>query len=213
MFLRTKALKHHLWLCVVTHSCGRMPCALQRQSYRKRGDGLLAAMSDAAAGAANTRLPSAGAPALPTSPASCAASSDTPAGKRKRAHRPPIDIDAKIKDLSKDIEAAQKLLRETKTSQRNERRKKKRLMAKAATLSSVDLERIAVLKRCGLYDPSGAVAFSFPPRDASFSELAPAAAQVESSTKPVHVADVVAPPPVPPPVEDDDDDVEEAVAE
>ena len=65
--------------------------------------------------------------------------------KRKRLARPKIDIDAKITDLSVDIAKAQKLLKETKTLQRNERRKKQRLIKKAAGLSSNDLERIAVI--------------------------------------------------------------------
>ena len=81
--------------------------------------------------------------------------------KRKRLARPKIDIDAKITDLSVDIAKAQKLLKETKTLQRNERRKKQRLIKKAAGLSSNDLERIAVIKRCGLWDPALGVTFDF----------------------------------------------------
>ena len=64
-------------------------------------------------------------------------------------------------DLSVDIAKAQKLLKETKTLQRNERRKKQRLIKKAAGLSSNDLERIAVIKRCGLWDPALGVTFDF----------------------------------------------------
>ena len=63
--------------------------------------------------------------------------------------------------LSVDIAKAQKLLKETKTLQRNERRKKQRLIKKAAGLSSNDLERIAVIKRCGLWDPALGVTFDF----------------------------------------------------
>ena len=81
--------------------------------------------------------------------------------KRKRAERPKIDIDAKIGDLSRDIVSAQKLLKETKTLQRNERRKKQRLVKKASGLSSTDLERIAVIKRCGLWQPGQGVTFDF----------------------------------------------------
>ena len=39
---------------------------------------------------------------------------------------------------------------EARRVNKNEKRKKKRLLRKAAQLSSEDLERIAVLKRCGL---------------------------------------------------------------
>lgn len=37
---------------------------------------------------------------------------------------------------------------------RNEKRKKQRLMKKASSLTAEDLERIAVLKRCGLWNPA-----------------------------------------------------------
>jgi hypothetical protein len=71
----------------------------------------------------------------------------------KRPARPKIDIEAKITDSSKDIVAAQKLLKETKTLQRSERRKKQCLIKKAAGLCSTDVERIAVTKRCVLWEP------------------------------------------------------------
>jgi hypothetical protein len=47
-----------------------------------------------------------------------------------------------------------KLAAEAKRQERNMKRKKQRLMKKAAALSSEDLLRIAVVKRCGLYDPA-----------------------------------------------------------
>lgn len=171
------------------------------------------AMSAAAAAAAASESASSTTPATPSSCSSMQESPGTPSQKRKRAVRPPIDIDAKIKDLAKDIEAAQKLLRETKTSQRNERRKKKRLMAKASTLSSADLERIAVLKRCGLYDPVGGVALCFPPLAAPAHEAVAAAPVACSQVSAAPPSAVAVPPPVPPPAEDEDEDVEEAVAE
>ena len=81
--------------------------------------------------------------------------------KRKRPARPGIDIDDKITDFSKDTVAAQKLLKETKTLQRNERRKKQRLITKASGLSSTDLECIEVLKRCDLWGLGHGVTFDF----------------------------------------------------
>ena len=50
------------------------------------------------------------------------------------------------------MKAAQKEVAEARRQARNERRKKQRLIKKAANLSAEDLERIAVLKRCGLAD-------------------------------------------------------------
>ena len=47
------------------------------------------------------------------------------------------------------MKAAQKKVQEAKTQAKNERRKKQRLLKKAASLNAEDLERIAVLKRCG----------------------------------------------------------------
>jgi hypothetical protein len=118
-------------------------------------------MSDAVAAAAGlgaAQVPS------PGTPAACSLGEAAPAGtpeKRKRPARPKIDIDARSTDLAKDILAAQKLLKETKTSQRNERRKKQRLIKKAAGLRSTDLERIAVIRRCGLWEPGQGVTFAF----------------------------------------------------
>ena len=50
------------------------------------------------------------------------------------------------------MKSAQKDMAEARRQGRNERRKKQRLVKKAAHLSPEDLERIAVLKRCGLAD-------------------------------------------------------------
>jgi len=52
---------------------------------------------------------------------------------------------------------AKKLEAEAKKLMRNEKRKKQRLMKKASNLTPDDLERIAVLKRCGLWDPANGV--------------------------------------------------------
>ena len=121
----------------------------------------LCAMPATAAAAAALEAALVPSPGTPVAgPVGQAAAAGTPQ-KRKRPERPKIDIDAKIGDLSRDIVAAQKLLKETKTLQRNERRKKQRLVKKASGLSSTDLERIAVIKRCGLWQPGQGVTFDF----------------------------------------------------
>jgi len=74
---------------------------------------------------------------------------------RKRARAPRIDIDAAILKHMDEIKRASKLVNDARRAARNERRRKSRLMKKAATLTPEDLERIAVLKRCGLYNPTG----------------------------------------------------------
>ena len=138
----------------------------------------LAAMSAAVAAGAPLGAALAPSPGTP----SVTALSDTVVActpeKCKRPARPKIDIDAKITDLSKDIVAAQKLLKETKTLQRNERRKKQRLIKKAAGLSSTDLERIAVIKRCGLWEPGQGVTFDFSGRGENAAEAGPAVGEV-----------------------------------
>jgi hypothetical protein len=62
-----------------------------------------------------------------------------------------IDYDAKIQEAAASIKEMSKAMAAAKSAQRNERRKKQRLLKKAACLSPEDLERIAVLKRCGLW--------------------------------------------------------------
>jgi hypothetical protein len=47
-----------------------------------------------------------------------------------------------------------KQLSKARSEARNEKRKKARLVKKAAQLSPEDLKRIADLKRCGLWDPA-----------------------------------------------------------
>ena len=69
--------------------------------------------------------------------------------KKKRAKKPAIDLDTAIRDAAAAMKAAQKKVQEAKTQAKNERRKKQRLLKKAASLNADDLERIAVLKRCG----------------------------------------------------------------
>ncbi len=87
--------------------------------------------------------PSSGGPAPPP-----------PAPKRKRAQLPRIDLDRTIEEAKAAMKAANKAMSDARALAKNERRKKARLLKKAATLSPGDLERIAVLKRCGLWDPN-----------------------------------------------------------
>jgi hypothetical protein len=74
---------------------------------------------------------------------------------RKRAKRPDIDYDEKIQEATKNIKEMARAMAAAKSAQKNERRKKQRLVKKASALSPEDLERIAVLKRCGMWTAEG----------------------------------------------------------
>ena len=86
------------------------------------------------------------------SPAAAAgvSSEEASASSRVRAKRPRIDYDDSIAQARAAMVKAQKDVADARRVARNERRKKQRLVRKAAALSADDLERIAVLKRCGL---------------------------------------------------------------
>ena len=71
-----------------------------------------------------------------------------------RRRRPAIDLDEHIEAARDAAKAAKKALCKARTDQRNERRKQARLLKKAGQLSPQDLERIAVLKRTGFWDPN-----------------------------------------------------------
>ena len=71
-------------------------------------------------------------------------------GAAKRAKKPRIDLDDSIAAARAAMQKAQKEVAEARRVARNERRKKQRLVKKVSTLSPDDLERVAVLKRCGL---------------------------------------------------------------
>ena len=81
---------------------------------------------------------------------------------------------------------------EARVQARNERRKKARLLKKAAALSPQDLERIAALKRCGLRDPSLGVPAggdsahdgTSPTSASACSAAAPSRSQSSGKTKP-----------------------------
>jgi hypothetical protein len=114
--------------------------------------------------------------ASPTSsPAAAAAEAagSSPVGSRaartgrSRVLRPDIDLDGSIRTARATIAAAHAAISKARTQARNDKRKKARLIKKASGLSSSDLERIAVLKRCGLWtaptadaEPTSAGAFS-----------------------------------------------------
>ena len=70
-----------------------------------------------------------------------------------RAQRPQIDLDDAIAEAREAAKAAGKALTAARAQQRTERKKRARLIKKAGQLTSTDLERIAVLKRSGFWDP------------------------------------------------------------
>ena len=73
---------------------------------------------------------------------------------RRRAIRPVIDLDDRIREAKAAAKAAAKSLAQARTQARVERKKRAHLIRKAGQLSAQDLERIAVLKRTGWWDPT-----------------------------------------------------------
>ena len=69
---------------------------------------------------------------------------------QKRAKRPRIDIDAQIAEANRLAALLKKVQQSARAIKKSGQRTKKRLLAKAGRLSGDDLERIAVIKRCGL---------------------------------------------------------------
>ena len=69
--------------------------------------------------------------------------------EHRRRVLPRLDLDDSIAAAREAIKQAKKDMMEARRVNKNEKRKKKRLLKKAAQLSSEDLERIAVLKRSG----------------------------------------------------------------
>lgn len=72
-------------------------------------------------------------------------------GRPSKSARPKIDIDDEIDQANRMAEVTKKMMLAARAAQRNSRRAKQRLVRRAGKLSSADLERLAVLKRCGLY--------------------------------------------------------------
>ena len=91
----------------------------------------------------------------PASPASSAASPKAGAKSRARPVRPRIDLDEQIAQATKLAEVSKRMLVAAKSAQKSQKKQKQRLIRKAGKLSAEDLERIAVLKRCGLYAEDG----------------------------------------------------------
>jgi hypothetical protein len=88
--------------------------------------------------------------AVPTQPGAKA----DPAVRRKRTVRPPIDLDQNIREAKAAAKRAAKSLAQARAQARSERKRKARLVRKAGQLTPQDLERIAVLKRTGWWDPT-----------------------------------------------------------
>ena len=86
--------------------------------------------------------------------AACAMHECDPPKRRKRKDLPRIDLDQSIEEAKEAMKRAVKAMADARARAKNERRKQARLLKKAATLSPAGVERIAVLKRCGLWDPN-----------------------------------------------------------
>ena len=95
-------------------------------------------------------------------------------GRPKKGSRPRIDIDDEITEANRLTEVTKKMMKAAKSAQRNSKRVKQRLVRKAGKLSASDLERIATLKRCGLFVPE--------PTDESQSSSSTAASSSSSTT-------------------------------
>ena len=87
---------------------------------------------------------------LPAAPASAKAEAKA-STRSKRAARPKIDLDEEIRRANDLAAMSRKMLSVARQTSKNNRKAKQRLIKKAGKLSPEDLERIAVLKRCGLY--------------------------------------------------------------
>ena len=95
-------------------------------------------------------------------------------GRPKKSSRPKIDIDDEIDEANRLAEVTRKMMQAAKSAQRNSRRSKQRLVRKAGKLNASDLERIATLKRCGLFVPD--------PMEESTSSTSSAPSSSSSST-------------------------------
>ena len=91
----------------------------------------------------------------PATPASSQAPPKAKAKGRGRPVRPRIDLDEQIAHANKLAEVSKKMLVAAKSAQKAQKKQKQRLIRKAGKLSAEDLERMAVLKRCGLYAEDG----------------------------------------------------------
>ena len=116
------------------------------------------------AGAAPVAAPGGAAAGIPPAPAAAppapgpkSKAKAAPKTKAKAKPRAKIDIDYKIEKAKAAINEAKKAMKQGKTQKLLEERRKKRIRAKAMSLSEEDVARVLVLKRVGLspgVDPS-----------------------------------------------------------
>ncbi len=99
----------------------------------------------AAAAAAASEMPEAAGAAAPMAKAS-----PKKRGRTRNADRPRIDIDDEIEAANKLSAIMKKLSHAAKMAERSSVRSKARLVKKCGKLSAQDMERLAILKRCGL---------------------------------------------------------------
>ena len=83
------------------------------------------------------------------------AKAEPKASPKRKASRPKIDLDDEIRRANDLAAMSRKMLAAAKVSAKNNKRSKQRLIKKAGKLTPEDLERIAVLKRCGLFVEEG----------------------------------------------------------
>ena len=82
------------------------------------------------------------------------AGNPAPKARGRRKDRPAIDLDTSIQQAQQAAKDAAKALTKARAEARAERKRRARLIRKAGQLSPQDLERIAVLKRTGWWDPA-----------------------------------------------------------
>ena len=123
--------------------------------------------------------------ALPGAPGTADTAARPAGGRRKQGK---IDYDNNIARKKVEMQELSRELKRTKADSRNEKRKKQRLVRKAAQLTIVDLHRIAALKKAGIWDP--ALGLSDVPWSAVDSA---ASAEVAEAVKPPPVAEISGP--------------------
>ena len=77
-----------------------------------------------------------------------------PKPTKKRREKPVIDLDDHIRKAQEAIKIARKQVQQARVQAKLEKRKKQRLVRRPSSPNVEDLERIAVLKRCGLASSS-----------------------------------------------------------
>ena len=129
---------------------------------------------------------------------------------RTRVKQPEIDLDERMRAARAEVARATQAIAKARSQVRNDKRIKQRLLKKAGGLSAQDLERIAVMKRCGLWSgagghpPLGTASASSSAGSAGSSSAAPSPAVAAAS--PTAVPDD-APAAILPPGSHSDDDV------